>query len=46
VVGKKLVETIPAVTSPAILGRLHQDEQAEAQRLAVRHANAAKEDIK
>jgi hypothetical protein len=41
VVGKKLVETIPAVTDPGVLAQLSQDEQVEAARLAARHANAA-----
>ena len=46
VVGKKLVETLPAVTSPGVLERLQQDQDVEAARLAARHAQASVPDSK
>jgi hypothetical protein len=46
VLGKKRAEFIPAITDPALLARLRQDEQAEAARKASRMARASEEDSK
>ncbi len=46
VMAKKLVETIPAVKSPALLALLEQDEQFETQRRAMRRAQASADQIK
>jgi hypothetical protein len=46
ILGKKRVEVIPAVTDPALLQQLRQDEEAETARKAARMAHASPEQRK